>query len=147
MQDFKCVLDLIWSKGRDLFNWLSNLENFVLSNGSENVRNVIQMALKEPFFPRNLQKSLSGGGVCPQTPIASGGWWLRPQAPSVTRLSCNNLLTTSPNFDMSVNFLTGGFSLFPLANPGYMLNQTSSFWSFILCPINFWWRHCMWFTV
>ena len=41
MQDFKRVLDLTWSKGRDLFNWLSNLKNFVLSNGSENVRNVI----------------------------------------------------------------------------------------------------------
>ena len=31
MQDFKRVLDLIWSKGSDLFNWLSNLKNFVLS--------------------------------------------------------------------------------------------------------------------
>ena len=41
MQDFKRVLDLTWSKGMDLFNWLSNLNNFVLSNGSENVRNVI----------------------------------------------------------------------------------------------------------
>ena len=30
MQDFKRVLDLIWSKGSDLFNWLSNLKNFVL---------------------------------------------------------------------------------------------------------------------
>ena len=37
---------LTWSKGRDLFNWLSNLKNFVLSNGSKNVRNVIQMAFK-----------------------------------------------------------------------------------------------------
>ena len=41
IKDFKRVLDLTWSKGRDLFNWLSNLKNFVLSNGSENVRNVI----------------------------------------------------------------------------------------------------------
>ena len=46
MRHFKRVLDLTWSKGRDLFNWLSNLKNFVLSNDSENVRNVIQMALK-----------------------------------------------------------------------------------------------------
>ena len=46
MQDFNRVLDLTWSKGRDLFTWFSNLKNFVLSNGSENVRNVIQMSLK-----------------------------------------------------------------------------------------------------
>ena len=58
MEGFKRVLDLTWSKGKDLFNWLSNLKNFVLSNGYENVRNVIEMV-----------------------PIASGGWWLRPQAP------------------------------------------------------------------
>ena len=45
MKDFKRVLDLTWSTRSDLFNWLSNLKNFVLSNGSENVRNVIQMAL------------------------------------------------------------------------------------------------------
>ena len=42
MQDFKRVLDL----GSDLFNWLLDLKNFVFSNGSKNVRNVIQMALK-----------------------------------------------------------------------------------------------------
>ena len=41
MQNYKRVLDLAWSKGRDSFNWLSNFKNFVVSNGSENVRNVI----------------------------------------------------------------------------------------------------------
>ena len=46
MQDFKRVLDLTYSKGRNLFNSRSNLKNFFLSNGSENVRNVIEMALK-----------------------------------------------------------------------------------------------------
>ena len=46
MQDLKRVLDLTWNKGRDLFNWLSVLKNFVFLNGSENVRNVIQMAFK-----------------------------------------------------------------------------------------------------
>ena len=46
MQDFKRVLDLIWSKGRDFFNWLSNIKKFVLPNNSENVRNVIRIALK-----------------------------------------------------------------------------------------------------
>ena len=37
MQVFKHVI---------FFNWLLNLQNFVFSNGSENVQNVIQMALK-----------------------------------------------------------------------------------------------------
>ena len=46
MQDFKRVLDLTWNKGSDFFNWFSNIKNFVVSNGSENVRNVIQIALK-----------------------------------------------------------------------------------------------------
>ena len=46
MQDFKRVLDLTWSKGSDFFNWLSNIKNFVRLNGSENVRNVIRIALK-----------------------------------------------------------------------------------------------------
>ena len=46
IQDFKRVLDLSWSKGNDFFDWLSNIKNFIVSNGSENVRNVIQMALK-----------------------------------------------------------------------------------------------------
>ena len=56
MQDFRRVLDLTRSKGSDFFNWLSNIKNFVLSNGSENVRNVIRIALKEPVFSKKLQK-------------------------------------------------------------------------------------------
>ena len=46
MQDFKRILDLNASKRNteqfNLFNWLSNVKNLVLSNGSEYVRNVIQ---------------------------------------------------------------------------------------------------------
>ena len=44
MLDFKRVLDMTWSKEKDFFNWLSNL-NFFFSD-SENMQNVIQMALK-----------------------------------------------------------------------------------------------------
>ena len=48
------TLNVFWrlciSKGKihqfDFLNWLSNLKNLVLSNGSENLRNVIQMALQ-----------------------------------------------------------------------------------------------------
>ena len=39
MQNFKRVSDLTSSKVRDFLNWLSNLENFVFSNESENFRN------------------------------------------------------------------------------------------------------------
>ena len=46
MQDFKRVMDLIASKRKieqcNFSNWLSNVKNLVLSNGSEHVRNVIQ---------------------------------------------------------------------------------------------------------
>ena len=56
MQDFKRVLYLTWSKERDFFNRLSNIKNFALSNGSKNVRNVIRIALKLPFFSKKIQK-------------------------------------------------------------------------------------------
>ena len=49
MEDFKCIFDLIESKEKDFFNWLSNLENFAFLNGFENMRNVIQMGLKQLF--------------------------------------------------------------------------------------------------
>ena len=46
MQDFKRVLDLNCKQKEDrttyFFNWLSYVKNLVLSNGSENVQNVIQ---------------------------------------------------------------------------------------------------------
>ena len=78
----------------------SNLKNFVFSNGSENLQNVIQMVFKQSFFPKLCKNLPSGWVLRLRTPIASGGWWLRLQAQSVTRLSCTNLLTASPNFDM-----------------------------------------------
>ena len=46
VQDFKRVLELTRTKGSDFFSWLLKIKNFVLSNGSENVRNVIRIALK-----------------------------------------------------------------------------------------------------
>ena len=67
IQDFKRVLVWSVSKGKshqfDFFNWLSILQILVILNGSKNVRNVIQMALKELFFPnKNFQRP-------PQTPV------------------------------------------------------------------------------
>ena len=46
IQDFKCALDLTLSKGSNFCNLLSNIINFDLSNGCENVQNVIRIALK-----------------------------------------------------------------------------------------------------
>ena len=60
---------------------------------------------------------------------------LRPHAPSVSCLSCTNLLTTSPNLDRIEKFWTCGSSPSFIANPGYEPNQTPSFWSLILCTI------------
>ena len=46
MQDVKRVLDLIASKKMikqlNFFNWLTNVKNLALSNGSEHLRIVIQ---------------------------------------------------------------------------------------------------------
>ena len=78
---FKRVLDLTWSKGRNLFDWLSNLKNFVLSNGSENVRNEIQMAFKKPFFSENLQTIAQRLDALLPDSHSLRRWWLRPQAP------------------------------------------------------------------
>ena len=70
MQDFKLALDLTWSKETDFFNWLSNLKNIVLPNGSENVRNVIQMTWKSLYFPKNYKKSPSGWGFILRPPYS-----------------------------------------------------------------------------
>ena len=49
---------------------------------------------------KNLQKSLSGWGLCSQTPIATGGWGIRPQTPVCDTFECNSLLNTSPKLDI-----------------------------------------------
>ena len=53
--------------------------------------------IKIYFFSKNLQKSHSGWGLCPQTPIAIGGWGLYP----------------SPKLD-TLHFLTISFHPLPL---------------------------------
>ena len=59
MQDFKRVLDLNCNQKRteqfNFFNWLLNVKNLVLSNGSERVRNVIQCYYNS-FFSKNYEK-------------------------------------------------------------------------------------------
>ena len=50
MQNFKHVLNVTWSKEKDFFNWLLNLKNLVLSNGSRNVQSVIQIALNSNSY-------------------------------------------------------------------------------------------------
>ena len=79
MQDSKRVLRFNCKRRIEqlnFFDWLSNVKNLVLWKGFELVRNVIQWDLIS-FFSKNLQKSPSGWGLCPQT----------PRSPSVIRLS------------------------------------------------------------
>ena len=134
MQDFKRVLDLTWNKGSDFFDSLSNIKNFKRlwkrdskcdpnrseshSNGhffskksAKCDPNRTQMAI---FFQKNHKKLPSG-------------WGLRPHAPSVTCLSCTNLLTTSPDFDRIETFLSCCSSPSSIANPAYEPNQTPTF--------------------
>ena len=72
MQDLSVLWTKIASKRRieqlKFFDWLSNVKNLVLSNGSEHVRNVIQWDLNS-FFSKNLQKLPSGWGLRPHAPV------------------------------------------------------------------------------
>ena len=77
----------------NFFNWLPNVKNLVLSNGSKQAygmalkyqhTNCDPMALKYVVFPKDSKKS-----------ITSGGWELRPQISSVICLSLTSLLNTS----------------------------------------------------
>ena len=52
------------------------------------------------FFSKNLQKSPSGWRLCPQTPIATGGWGLRHQNPVCYTFEYTSFLNTSPKLDI-----------------------------------------------
>ena len=76
MQDSKRVLGFNCKKRIEqlnFFDWLWNVKNLVLWNGSELVRNVIQWDLNSFFFQK-LTKippiAIGGWGLCPQTPVS-----------------------------------------------------------------------------
>ena len=75
------VLGKVWTLGEEstdhfkFFNWLSNLTNFVFSNGSINVQNVIQMPLKKLFFPKTLEKIALKSRLKFQANTAFGSCW------------------------------------------------------------------------
>ena len=56
--------------------------------------------IKIAIFSKNLQKSPSGWGLCPQTPIATRGWGLRPKTPVCETFEYTSFLTTSPKLDI-----------------------------------------------
>ena len=56
--------------------------------------------IKIAFFSKNEQKSPSGWGLRPQTPITVGGWGLRPQTPVCDTFEYTSLLNTSPKLDI-----------------------------------------------
>ena len=122
---FKQVLDLTCIKKRRLkvlgnvsfFKWFSNFSNLILSNGSENLRNVIQMAFNWDFFEK-LQKSPYGRGFCFHDPMSSGGWELRPRSTDSVALDMNrfghNVVKLRHFLNKKFNFK---FKPFPQQNP------------------------------
>ena len=156
MQDSKRVLGFNCKtriEQLNFFDWLWNVKNLVLWNGSELVRNVIQWDLNS-FFSKNLQKSPSGWGLYPQTPIATGGWGLCPQTPVCDTFEYTSLLNTSSKLDF-YTFQQLVFALSLYQNPGKVPSGYGFRFSILryLCPTknyffeNFWWRHCVWFVV
>ena len=117
MQDFKRFLAYIASKRRTeqlkFFNWLSNVKNLVLSNGSEYVQNVIN-GIKLVFFSKKLQKVGQRLGASPPDPPSL--WWLRdpPQTPfcDTFELQCASFLKHDFQFRY-FRILTIGFNPLP----------------------------------
>ena len=72
MQDFKRVLDLKCklkeTEQLNFFNWLSNVKNLVLSNGSE--YNVIQLYYNS-FFSKKIRKTAQRLGASPPDPASN----------------------------------------------------------------------------
>ena len=71
MQDSKRVLGFNCKRRIEklnFFDWLSNVKNLVLSNGSELVRNVIQWDLNSFFFQK-LTKIAQRLGALPPDPV------------------------------------------------------------------------------
>ena len=105
MQDLKRVLGLkLQGKRRikqfNFFNWLSNVKNLVLSNGSEHLRNVIQWHENSFFYQKNTKNRPGAGGFAPRPtkpPVAKGP---APRPPSVIPLSFNSFLNTFPKLDI-----------------------------------------------
>ena len=69
--------------------------------------------IKIAFFFQNLQKLPSSWGLCPQTPIATGGWRLRPKTPVCDTFEYTSFLNTSAKLDI-IAFQLLVFALLPL---------------------------------
>ena len=86
MQDLERVLELNLIEQLNFFNWLSNVKNLVVSNGSEHGKmrsNVIKIA----FFLQKVTKSRTATGCS------------APRSPLVMHFSYTKLLNTSPDLD------------------------------------------------
>ena len=157
MQDSKRVLGFNCKRRIEqlnFFDWLCwNVKNLVLWNGSELVRNVIQWDLNSFFFQKRT-KIAQRLGLCPQNPIAIGGWGLCPQTPVCDTFEYTSLLNTSSKLDI-YTFQQLVFALSLYQNPGKVPSGYGFRSSILryLCPTknyffeNFWWRHCVWFVV
>ena len=116
----------------ELFNWLSNLKNVVLSNGSKNVRNVIQMALilKELFFAKRL------GASSPDPHSLLRLETLPPKLLSATRFSNTSQLTTSPNSDILEKLLKFLLKVYPFSKIKVMCHTHRSWLLAFLCTVS-----------
>ena len=117
----------------DFFNWLLNVKNLVLSNGSDNTCKMRSNGIEIAFFFKKLQKS---GGFAPRPPNTSGSWGPHPQPPICDIFELHKL----SQHDTKVRYLhfsTISSSPLPLQNPSYVQTGNNDFRSSILrylCP-------------
>ena len=68
------------------FNWLSNVNNLLLSNGFRQMRSVIQWQQNSFFFGRSINYCSAAEGFAPKTSLFSAVGGSAPRPPSVIRL-------------------------------------------------------------
>ena len=156
MQDSKRFLGFNCKKRIEqlnFFDWLWNVKNLVLWNGSELVRNVIQWDLNSFFFQK-LTKIAQRLRALPPDPHSHRRVGALPPDPVSDTFEYTSLLNTSSKLDF-YTFQQLVFALSLYQNPG-KVPSGYGFRSFILRYLwptknyffeNFWWRHCVWFVV
>ena len=83
----------------DFFNWLLNVKNLVLSNGSDNTCKMRSNGIEIAFFSKNY-KNRGASPPDPQIPPAAGG--PTPNPPSAIYLSYTSFLNTLPKLDICI---------------------------------------------
>ena len=139
MQYSKRVLGFNCKKRIEQLNfsdWLWNVKNLVLWNGSELVRNVIQWDLNSFFFQK-LTKIAQRLGALPPDPYSHRRLGLCPQTPVSDAFEYTSLLNTSSKLDF-YTFQRLVFALSLYQNPGKVPSGYGFRSSILryLCPTN-----------